>query len=193
MFIKGRAEIISDDGRTVKSKGKSHFDDEVALRQLAGDGSIEFTHLIAKKLHFKGLLKGNTLNCEEFSLQGGVVVSNLEADSVKISFSSNSKIKNVISDSVMIAPEKGQNTTVVKEIFEKLFHTEFEIPDKTTASFCVENITANKVAIEGCIINTICCKNAVVGSGCKISKLVYSDYCEIMEGAVVSEKIKSFS
>lgn len=190
MKIKGRVVIIRDNGERIKIKGKGSFDEDIFLQKLTGDGNVVLENQAIDKIRFKGILKGEDLKCKSLELQGSIVLNKIETNIMDVAFSGNSKLNLLCGEIIKIKPEKNQNPEVIADFFGKLLHTKFKTPDLPEGKFCIDEIIADIVDLEGIEAKMISCKEAIIGPGCKVKKLLYNNSCKVSKESSVDIIIK---
>jgi len=142
--------------------------------------------------NLKGKIKLNTINANTIKIKGKIIANKIEASDVDIVSSRNSNIKEVSGKSILI--KNGTNDSENEEFMNsilKLFkvNTEYNAP-KTKTIFEVDKIVGDNIELIGISSKEVTGKNVIIGEGCNIDKVYYSETVRIDENSIVNMQNK---
>lgn len=170
------------ESESIKTAGSAHFADDVKAVEFKTAGSV----------HVAGNLSADTIrtagsttidgNCEgeNIEIYNPRIDGTINGENVEIKIS----IRDARADSIV-----GGRITVENKS-EKTKHIFSKIVSAKDALLTVDSIEADEVGLECTNANKVTCKTAVIGPGCKIDILEYTENAEISDEAVVKEKRK---
>lgn len=167
------------ESETIKTAGSAHFANDVKATEFKAAGSVHIAgNLIADTIRTAGST-AITGNCEGEDIEifnphiGGTV--NGENVTIKICIT-DARAGSIVGGKIVVE----NNAEVVKHIFSKMTKIK-------NALLTVDSIEADEVELECTNANKVTCKTAVIGAGCKIELLEYSENADVSDESDVRE------
>lgn len=138
--------------------------------------------------NLKGKIKLNTIKANTIKIKGKIIAHTIEASDVNIVSSRNSNIREVSGKSILI--KNGTNDSENEEFMNsilKLFkvNTDYKSP-KTKTIFEVDKIVGDNIELIGISSKEVTGKNVIIGEGCNIDSVYYSETLQIDENSIVN-------
>ncbi|MBQ3080105.1 MAG: cell shape determination protein CcmA [Clostridia bacterium] len=183
MHISGSSHIDGNlTGGSFHVSGSAHISGIIELDSLHISGSLHaHSGVRARTIRASGSISvTNDIECEEMKAAGAVHTDGLlNADTLEISLSGNCKIGEIGGCTIRIsAPEYSPN------FFSRLFS------HARSRTLTCNTIEANDISIENTIAKSVHGKNVIIGKGCKIDSVEYTDTISIDPDAEVGGYVK---
>ncbi len=188
MKIEGEGVYVDSKGRKHSIEGIGSLPDEINLQSIKVEGSFSFEEISCDKIKVEGECSGNTVTAKNISIEGTI-----EVDSVTVedTFKLEGKAEIKLLDAKEIVMEtRGGEIGEIRCDKIKIFHDEDSERRKNRSRVRIKTIDADTVNLENCEVDTIRCKDAIIGSNCAIGKLFVAGECEISADSKVDETIK---
>lgn len=203
MKIAGEAIYIDRSGHRRTMAGMGSVSDG-ELESLKVSGSCEFGDLVCDDVKIEGECSGASLKSRNVASSGTLRVKMLIVEG-KLK-ASGSVYSDVIDASDVDMESRGGSIGTVKcgriKIFE---HGGVEINGgflsrifggsarSANSRVHIKGIDADEVNLQNCEVDTIKCKDAIIGSNCVIGTLNVEGSCEVVDGSTVKETIRGGS
>lgn len=142
--------------------------------------------------NLKGKINLNYIKANIIRIKGRVIANRIEANSLNIVSSRNSEIKEVKGKTIVIknGTNDKENEKVMNSILE-LFKINIEYKaTKNPTIFQVDKIVGDDIELIGISSKEVIGKNIIIGEGCNIDKIYYSDTVKIDKNATINMKSK---
>lgn len=207
MKIEGEASYIDVKGKRHSIEGMGDLPNNIKLKFLKVEGTIDFEDIICEKISIEGECNGDKISCQNFSAEGEVEIDEIKVEKTfKVDGIITAKIiradKIVIQSRADSIDEIFCNDVKIFEdtekigsnyIFSKIFGLKTS-PRNNKSRIKIKNLRAEKVSLQNCEVEKIECKNAVIDSNCAVEKLIVEGNYKIAESSKVSEIVtKPFS
>ncbi len=176
----GRIECDNE----MRISGSASFSKEVSSGSLHCMGSAVFnSSVLSRNIRVDGSARfDKDIKCDSFKSSGAFGCGGIiNAKNVEIIFSDRSKIKEICSSTVNI-----ECTAKPKSFFKKLFSSK-----KDGRLIISESIGGDDVSVSGVIAPIVSGKNVIIGEGCIIDRVIYSESVEVSPKAKVKESKKT--
>lgn len=151
------------------------------IAKVSGSSKIE-GQVDAEEIHVSGSITvGQDCNTDIFKLSGGCRIGGLlNAGEIEIKIGGHCQIGTIGAENVTV--EKGQFKGVLGEMFSSLFGQENILE--------CETIEGDEIFLENTYADMVRGKKIMIGKGCQIKRVEYSDSLEISKDAKVTEQEK---
>lgn len=192
--IKGKYKAVLKDNSTKHGSGVCDISNIGELRFLKAEGNVQSKHLDIDEIVLKGKIYIASVKAKNIKLVGNIKSDEVLADSLRCEFSGVSSIKHIKVSKVDIHPECHKNSEVVSGLFERFLGKKIAFSDDNMLNIFKANIIkSDYVKVSNAEIGFISGKNVVVGEGCKISHIEYTDSLDVSHSAVVGKIVSKKS
>lgn len=176
-------------GGEFKVSGGSSFDGDIEAHIIKISGAVKGRSFRADILKISGAITANgNVEAEEAHISGsGEITGLLNAEKVSIRFGSGYsrlKVGSIGGSEIVVDNDSSFNSEI--RIFGIPFFSKKSSGGKLIAGTIEgDNITLNVTEAE-----VVCGKNVIIGKGCKIDRIEYTDSYECDESSLVTEAVK---
>ncbi len=197
MDIKGEASVHNSDGKKQYS-GEFYLPEDEKYESLKLRGKINFGKLeCEQKLSMEGEIKGSALKAPKVKIVGSANLQKLEADKLKIVFSSKSCYDSIFAKDIMVCPQKenqefrNEVVTVIENILK------VKLPQQVTQSTTemeIKSLLGETIDIDSCNVDKIICKDAIIRGPCNIGLLVHENNVKVDNHVYIAEdRVEKYS
>ena len=182
--VSGSASFKDDvKAEYLKVSGSAKAEKNVVAKELKASGSLSVGEsLSGETMNVSGSLKvAGDCNAEEFTLSGQCKIGGLlNAGDIEISLEGKSEIKTIGTERITVTV--GRYGSFVKDLIGMF-------SDRSGKLIC-ETIEGDEIRLENTLCDVVRGGKVVIGRGCQIKLVEYSESCEILEDARVESNQK---